>query len=98
MTNKHLDQAVKELAAEFTADMKHLEAVLEKVVQLLEAEHLPVRLVGMLASRLAGASLKGIEDPQVRLLAFEAHTQIIACLIGIKMEMFTELVDPPNKN
>jgi hypothetical protein len=98
MTNKPFDETVKELVKEFTTDMKLLEATLEKVVRLIEAEHLPVRLVGMLASRLAGASLKGIEDPQVRLLAFEAHAQIIACLTGIKMEMTTELVDPPNVN
>jgi hypothetical protein len=97
MTNKPFG-AIEELATEFVSDMKHLDAVLEKVVQLLEAEHLPPRLVGMLASRLAGASLKGIKDPQVRLLAFEAHAQIIACLSDIKMEMFTEFVDPPNKN
>jgi hypothetical protein len=90
--DKYLGLTIESLAAEFTADMKRLEVVLEKVMQLLEAEHLPPRMVGMLAGRLAAASLSTIKDPQVRLLAFEAHAKVIACLSDM------EIVDPPNKN
>ena len=94
MTKEELaDELVKTLVTEFTADMKRIEAVLEKVVRLIEAEGLKPRLVGMLAGRLAAASLKTIEDPQLRALAFDAHAQVIACLLGIKLEMVSEVED-----
>jgi hypothetical protein len=82
---------IEKLSMEFTADMKRMEAVLDKVVLLIEAEHLPLRVVAILASHLAAASLKSIEDPQTRLRAFEAHAQVIACLLGIKTEMVVEV-------
>jgi hypothetical protein len=90
MSKSSFESASEEMVAAFTADMKRLDAMLEQVTQLIEADKFPIRLVTMLTGRLAAASLATYKDPQLRLALFNTHCKSIAMLIGIELEVETD--------